>query len=466
MKLRELSGGIAEGKWTCTQLLEESLQKIKAIDREGRRLNTVAELSGDVFFEARRIDEEIRQFGLKSPLHGIPVLLKDNIDVKGMHTTAGSLALSDLIAEQDAFLTMKLREAGALILGKTNLSEFAYFMSEDHMPSGYSSRGGQVDHAYVPNTDPSGSSSGSAVAAAARLVPYTIGTETDGSLMSPAIINSIVTIKPTVGLVSRSGILPLSHEQDTAGPMCTSVEDAADILQAIAGRDEEDAATAVCRIGNYHKALDPDGSGLNVGIFRNGISAEAEEALNRAKELLQRSGANVTEVEIECIELDEMECLKHEFKYGLNRYLSSHHSRCRSLRDIIDFNFAHAEECLRYGQSLLLESEAKSSTLTEAAYLQNRMELRRRSHELLDGTLERYGVDCLLSAGDKPIGNLAPISGNPCMTIPARSQNGKDYHPLGYTILAGAFEESVLLHTAYILETGLQVSCIPDLKEQ
>ena len=281
MTIEELSRGIEEGKWTCRDLVRKCLAAIAANDSAGRKLNSVAEISADVFFEADRIDAEIKEKGRRSPLHGVPVLLKDNIDIRNMHTTAGSLALSDLIAEEDAMVTKRLREAGALILGKSNLSEFAYFMSRQDMPSGYSSRGGQVVHAYVPGVDPSGSSSGSAVAVSARFVPYAIGTETDGSLMSPSIANAIVSIKPTVGLVSRSGILPISSIQDTAGPMGTSVTDCALVLQAIAGPDEKDAATGRQIVRDYPASLNTNGRGLKVAVFFNNGNEREYEALHR-----------------------------------------------------------------------------------------------------------------------------------------------------------------------------------------
>ncbi|MCR5795915.1 MAG: hypothetical protein K6G61_11285 [Solobacterium sp.] len=461
MKIRELSAQIEAGNLSCVQLAQVCLKRIEENDRAGRKLNSVALIDPDVLKEAEKIDEEIRRNGRRSPLHGVPVLLKDNIDIKGMPTTAGSLALQDLIAEKDAFITEKLRKAGALILGKTNLSEFAYFMSRNEMPSGYSSLGGQVVHAYVPGRDPSGSSSGSAVAVAARFVPYTIGTETDGSLMSPSIANAIVSLKPTVGLVSRSGILPLSCFQDTAGPMGTSVEDIAEVLQVIAGKDEDDPASATCRIDDYTKALKTDGTGLKVGIYRCKTREEDDVALQKAKEILQAAGAEVKEVGIEKVMLDETECLKNEFRYSLNRYLDEHGSACRSLSDIIAYNRAHPEKCLVHGQDLLEASDACSGDLTEPGYVSARNGLTEEAHRLLDGTLEKYGVHCLLSAGARPQSNLAPVSQNPCMTIPAVSQNGENFEPVSYYLMAGAFQESVLIHTAYILEDALQVHCRP-----
>ncbi|MBQ3459934.1 MAG: hypothetical protein IJH14_04610 [Solobacterium sp.] len=466
MTIEELSRGIEEGKWTCRDLVRKCLTAIAANDSAGRKLNSVAEINADVFFEADRIDAEIKEKGRRSPLHGVPVLLKDNIDIRNMHTTAGSLALSDLIAEEDAMVTKRLRDAGALILGKSNLSEFAYFMSRQDMPSGYSSRGGQVVHAYVPGVDPSGSSSGSAVAVSARFVPYAIGTETDGSLMSPAIANAIVSIKPTVGLVSRSGILPISNIQDTAGPMGTSVADCAYVLQAIAGKDEKDAATGRQIIRDYPAALNRDGKGLKVAVFFNNGSEREYEALRKASAILKEAGAEVVEAELEDAYLDESEALMHEFKQGLNLYLSNHSSACRSLADIIAYNRAHAGTCLVHGQDLLESSDAKSGRLLEKEYIERRLELQKVSEERLLGTLAEYGTDCLLSCGSRPCSNISPISGNPCLSLPACEGDAENWQACSYYLMAGPFREDVLLHTAYILEQHLQLHCCPEWAEE
>ena len=462
MTILELSEQLRDGRLTCTALTKACLRAIADNDQGGRKLNSVAELDPDVLFNARAIDEELRENGPKSPLHGIPLLIKDNIDVRGLHTTAGSLALADLIASEDAPLIKKLRDAGALILGKANLSEFAYFMSDENAPSGYSSRGGQVVHAYVPEINPSGSSSGSAVAVSARFVPAAIGTETDGSLMSPSSVNSICTIKPTVGLVSRRGIIPISHIQDTAGPMATNVTDLALVLQAIAGRDEEDAATLNCRVGDYMAALKTDCRGLKVGICRKDCKEEALEALDRAERILKEAGAEVVEVPFADTRLGDWEAFPWEFKTGIDRYLARHDSDCRSLTDIIAFNKADPERCLRYGQGLLEASEAAGGDLKASGYLTRRLALEEESHRLLEGPMEEYGVDCLLSAGRFQKGNLAPVSGSPCLSLPAVKVTEEHYEPVNYQFYGRPYSEAVLLHAAYALEQALGIENRPD----
>ena len=456
MKIKELSDGILRGEWTSEQLAAAALDRIAANDRNGRKLNTVAEIAPDVLSEARAMDEEIRRNGLKSPLHGIPVLLKDNIDIRGMHTTASSYALRDLVADKDAALVKRLRDAGALILGKTNLSEFAYFMSRQDMPSGYGSLNGQVVHAYEPGRDPSGSSSGSAVAVSARFVPYTIGTETDGSLMSPAIANGIVSLKPTVGLVSGDGILPISHVQDTAGPMGTSVEDIAQVLECLAEQNGKD----------YVSALSAGAAGMRIGIYRTGDTDEEEHALKRAAEILEAAGAVVVEAQPETLILSETECLMYEFKQDLNYYLSQHSSTCRTLTDIIAFNTAHAERCLRYGQDLLEASDKIDLVQQAQAYTLQRTELKRASEQALTGTMQRNQVQCLLGVMDRTRVNLAPVSGAPCMTIPAADNHSETFRPLSYYLMAGPFEEDVLIRTAAVLERALGIHPRPSWAEE
>ncbi|MBR4444488.1 MAG: hypothetical protein IKS37_01150 [Solobacterium sp.] len=457
MTLEELSRAIAEGTYSCSELTMEALQRIAANDQDGKCLNTVTALNTQALMQARAIDEEIQRYGRRSPLHGIPVLVKDNIDCTGFPTTAGSLALADNYPRNDAEIVRRLKEAGALILGKANLSEFAYFMSRQNMPSGYSSYSGQVVHAYVPGIDPSGSSSGSAVAVSARFVPYAIGTETDGSLMSPAAANAIVSIKPTVGLVSADGILPLSPVQDTAGPMCLSVQDAADVLQVIV---REEYAK------DYRASLGKDASGLCVGIVRQDCDEQALAALDHAEAILQDAGISVKDVHIDIIEQDELECLMHEFKQSINAYLHQSTGTCKSLSDIIAFNNAHADQCLRYGQDLLEESNTKSGRLLESEYIRLRTKLTSTARAMLEGTLEKENIDILLSAGDGPKGNLAPISGDPCMILPAVIPDPSDYKPCSWHLTAGPFQEDILLRIAYILEQGAAILPKPDWCEE
>ena len=466
MTLEELSKRIETGETTCTALTEEVLQRIAENDTGGRKLNSVCCLNPDALFQARAIDAEIRRNGRKSPLHGIPVLVKDNIDVKGMITTAGSTALADNLCTEDAVIVQRLKEAGALILGKANLSEFAYWMSRQDMPSGYSSYSGQVIHAWVPGIDPSGSSSGSAVAVSARLIPFAIGTETDGSLMSPSIANAIISVKPTVGLVPRTGILPLSCIQDTAGPMCTSVQDCADVLQVLAGYDENDTASYNACVRDYRSALHIDGKGLKIGILRQDCDETALQTIDEAVSILQEAGAEVQDIEIDTVRQDESECLMHEFKHDINVYLHQHHSKCQSLADIIAYNKAHAETCLVHGQDLLEASEAKSGRLIEKEYIEKRMELRKTASENLDGTLKKYRIDVILSAGARPKGNLSPISGNPCMSLPAIVPDERDYKPCSWYLMAGAYREDHLLHTAYILEQKAGIHTCPSWTEE
>ncbi|MBQ4252667.1 MAG: hypothetical protein II704_06445 [Erysipelotrichaceae bacterium] len=464
MKIQELSQGILEGKWTSEQLTKQALSAIAANDHSGRNLNSLAELNGDAIFIARAMDQEIREQGLRSPLHGIPIVLKDNIDVRGMHNTAGSYALNDLICDKDSFLAARLREAGAVIIGKTNLSEFAYWMSTDNMPSGYSSRNGQVNHAYQPGFDVSGSSSGSAVAVSARFVPLSIGTETDGSIMYPAIANAITAIKPTVGLVSRNGILPISHVQDTAGPMANSVNDVAVLLDVMTGRDEDDPATWVLQKKDYLAALSQSIKGKRAGImiFKNAeMSDDCRKATEKLREILRTQGCEPVEIEYDQGELDEFALLNYEFKNDLERYLAAHNCRNKTLAAIIQFNKDHSERCLKYGQGLLESSEAVSGQFRESEYWQKRLELDQQAHELIEGVMARENVDVLIYAASLPVTNLAAVSGNPSLTIPAVAQSGEPFSPMSYYLMAGPWQEDVLISFAAAIEKELNITCKP-----
>ena len=309
--------------------------------------------------------------------------------------------------------------------------------------------------------NPSGSSSGSAVAVSARFAPAAIGTETDGSLMFPASVNAICTIKPTVGLVPRTGILPISHVQDTAGPMGTCVEDLALVLQAIAGPDERDAATANCKVGDYNAALDPDGTGLRVGICRSGADEAAQVCLERAERILRKAGASLKYLDFEDVRLEDWELFPNEFKYGIDLYLAGHDSKCRGLGDILAFNRADPARCLRYGQELLEESEKAGGSLKQSDYILGRLELEQRAHRLLDGAIRSAGVDCLLCAGQYPKGNLAPVSGNPCLSLPAVKVDPAHFAPVSYQLMGLPYGEEVLLHAAFILQQGLGIDNRP-----
>lgn len=464
MNIKELNKGLTEGKFTSVELTEMALRNIAENDSGGRKLNSIGELNPDALFIARKMDEEIKEGNVRSLLHGIPVVIKDNIAYKDtMHTTAGSFALNDLITKEDSFVVKKLKEAGAVIIGKANLSEFAYWMSTQGMPSGYSSRNGQVVSPYKEGYDPSGSSSGSGVAVAARLVPYAIGTETDGSLTSPGRHNGVFVIKPTIGLVSRTGIIPISSVQDTAGPMCTSVEDCAIVLEVLQGKDEKDKATLTCKEKKYTDSLISDIKGWRIG-YVNIKDAELNEyrksVEEKVKDTLRMLGAEVMEIELPSDETDEYPVLFDEFKNGMENYLASVRglTKMEHLSDIIEFNRNNKEKCLRYGQDLLEKSDEKSGLLIEADYINERLRLNHRAHELLDGTIDKYDLKCLVSIRDN---NLCPVSGNPVVAIPADNINEEEPDTVSIKFMGKAYEEDVLIRCAYTVEQEMKIKPIP-----
>ncbi len=461
MTVREQAEQIKAGARTSVSLCEESVRRIQENDQAGRRLNAVSALAPDWRKQAEELDSDPDKASSEKPLYGIPVLVKDNIEVKGMANTAGSYVLRDLIAEDDSFVVKKLREAGAVILGKCNLSEFAYWMSEDGMPSGYSSLSGQVVHPYNPAYDPSGSSSGSAVAAAARYCDITVGTETDGSLMSPAIANGIVSIKPTLGLVSRSGILPLSHVQDTAGPMANTVADCAVLLEAMAGADDADPAHTDAVVQDYQSALKTDLTGKRIGVFTVKGYSHNGEYLMRLKQIIKDHGGEVFEFAYESGELDESECLVTEFKYDINRYLKSRSCRAQSLSDIIRMNEENIERCLKYGQSLLIKSEQSTGSMQDAAYAELRAGINKKASDLLDGIINEHHLSCLVTVCSSTPVNYAAITGACSMVLPARAVNETVYDPLSFYLMGKANTERELITLAYTLETELNVVSVP-----
>jgi amidase len=419
--LTELRQGLDEGLFTSVELCELYLKQIKRLNPQ---LNAVAELNIEWRQIAEQMDLELKLSGPRSPLHGIPIALKDNINTADkLHTTAGSLALADLYADSDAFLVGKLRQAGAIILGKANMSEFAYFMSYDGMPSGYSSRKGQVKNPYG-ELDPLGSSTGSAVMAAANMIPVAVGTETNGSLIAPATNNSLCSIKPTRGLVSRSGIIPITSTQDTAGPLGRTVKDIAILLDQLWGRDPQDAATLSNPYLDYKfaDACDRDVSGLKIGAlaFSNRPYSEADEMrLNDAKATLKQLDVEVVDVVLEAKSMKNDVTLVYEFKPDFNRYLASVKgcTKMTSLADIIAFNKADPERCLKYGQSILEASEKTSGTLTEPEYWEARLLASQIANEI-NTLIDTENLDAVLLPYRT---SHAPIAGNPCITVPAKS---------------------------------------------
>src|SRR2546428_70104 len=402
-----------DARLTSARLTEWFLQRVETYDRGGPQLNGVLEVNPQARDIAEALDRERASGGIRGPLHGIPVFLKDNIATADrLHTSAGSLALRDAIAPRDAFLVSRLREEGAVILGKVNMTEWANFMTTG-MPAGYSSRGGQVKNPYGDGWSPGGSSSGSAVAVAANLCTVAVGTETSGSILSPANQNSVVGIKPTLGLISRSGIVPIAASQDTAGPFGRTVADAAVLLGAMTGVDPRDRATRASRAHgrrDQSAALDPLGlEGARLGVprtpFFDALGAADALVIDAALQALRGLGAVLVDPAdiLTAREVAEFRSsvMFYEFKRDLNRYLASldETSPIRSLRDVIRFNEAHPRETLRYGQVHLLAAQATSGVRSEAYRHSRAEDLRLAKTEGVDPVLERAGLDALVFPG-------------------------------------------------------------------
>lgn len=469
----QLQTAMSEGRLTSRELVLMYLERIAQYDKQGVKINSIMEINPDAIHIAEALDEERKQKGPRGPLHGIPVLLKDNIDTGDkMHTSAGSIALANSYATKDAFIVSKLREAGAVILGKTNLTELANFMTEN-MPNGYSSRGGQTLNPYGPGRfDVGGSSAGSGAAIAANFAVAAIGTETSGSILSPASSNSIVGIKPTVGLVSRTGIIPIAHSQDTAGPMARTVTNAAILLGAITGVDEEDPATRSSPAylhKDYTQFLDANGlKGARIGIARDyyqWLEADELEVINREIETLRREGAIVIDpVEIPSgKEEEDYNVLIYEFKSDLNAYLNKLGPRVpvHSLKELIDYYNQHAKIGLKYGQTILIKSEETSGTLTEPEYILSRVRDLYLSQTIgIDAVMKEHQLDALLFPNHFGAG-IAAKAGYPSITVPGGyTPEGK---PLGLTFTAKAYSEPTLIRLAYAYEQATKHRRPPNL---
>ncbi|PKK97377.1 MAG: amidase [Tenericutes bacterium HGW-Tenericutes-3] len=460
--LRELIDGLNKGSWSSVDLVNMYLDQIKKYDGY---LNSVAEVNPDALKIAKALDQEKKEKGPRSLLHGIPILIKDNINTHDeMHTTASSESLSDLKAPYDATIIKKLRDAGAIILGKTNLSEFAYFMSYDKMPSGYGSRNGQVINPYHKDIDPLGSSTGSAVAVAANLICISIGTETNGSLMAPAYKNSIVSIKPTFGLVSRYGIIPISETQDTAGPMARNVADCAILLDFLVGTDTNDSYT---KHADSHKqdlknAYLKSSKGKKAGVlyFSNFAYSEEENAILEDSIIkLKAEGLHVEKITIESHPMKNDESLLYEFKNNLNAYLKtvSSNTKMKSLADIIQFNLENPEKRLKYGQSILVASEKTSGDLNDPVYLEIRKKLLSEANRL-QSIMEEKALDCLISTKWT---SYAPIAGNPSICVPAKALT--DLVPRSLVFVGKKFDDQTLISIAHCYEQATQYRIPPTL---
>lgn len=484
--IAELQEGMRSGRFTAQGLVEQYLGRIESLDRQGPALRHVLETNPDAPAIAATLDAERRSGHVRGPLHGIPVLVKDNIDTADrMTTTAGSLALEGSHAARDAFVVERLRAAGAIVLGKTNLSEWANFRST-HSSSGWSGRGGQGRNPYALDRTPSGSSSGSAGAAAASYCAVAVGTETDGSVTSPSAACSLVGMKPTVGLVSRSGIIPIAHSQDTAGPMARTVTDAALLLTVLAGVDPRDAATASNRAAavDYTRFLDRGGlRGARVGIARKvftGYSASADAAFEQAIRVMKDAGAVIVDpADIATagkFDDAEFEVLLYEFKTDLESYLRNlpAGARVRTLDDLIAFDKAHASEELPYFGQEIFEMAAKKGSLSTPAYRKALAKCRTMSRtQGLDATFAKHRLDALVAPtqgppsvidlvnGEKYTGSSTTpcaVAGYPAITVPMGYAFGL---PLGITFMGRAWSEPMLLKYAFAFEQATKVRRAP-----
>jgi amidase len=472
-----LQEGLRSGKYTSRELVAKYLARIDAVDRQGPALRSVIEINPEAQALADALDRERQAKGPRGPLHGIPLLIKDNIDTADqMATTAGSLALVGARPADDAFLVKRLRQAGAILLGKTNLSEWANIRSS-HSTSGWSGRGGLTRNPYALDRNPSGSSSGSGAAVAANLCAAAVGTETDGSILSPSSVNGIVGIKPTVGLVSRSGVIPISHTQDTAGPMARTVRDAAILLGVLAGTDPKDDATKEAQehaAADYTKFLDAEGlKGARIGVARNyfGFHDVVDVVLGNALEILQKQGATL----VDPAELPNMDkvsdpetlVLLYELKADLNAYLAGlgPNSPVRSLRDAIAFNERNRDREMPYfGQDNFVKAEAKGP-LTSPEYLEALYRCRRLTRaEGIDAVMDKHRLDALVAPtegpawvtdlvdGDRILASsttAAAVAGYPSITVPAGFVFGL---PVGMSFFGRAWSEPTLLKLAYAFE--------------
>lgn len=484
----DLQKAMQSGKYSAKQITQLYLDRIQAIDKSGPKLNSVIELNPDALAIAAQLDEERKAGKVRGPLHGIPVLIKDNIDTADkMQTTAGALALEGNIAKKDAFIVAKLREAGAVLLGKTNLSEWANFRSTSSS-SGWSSRGGQTKCPYVLDHNPCGSSAGSGSATSANLCAISIGTETDGSITCPSSVNGLVGIKPTVGLWSRSGIIPISATQDTAGPMTRTVRDAAIFLGALTGEDKADPITAAS-VGkaesNYTKYLDVNAlKGKNIGIDRKKKSTNQfmNRLLDICIEQLKKAGANVIEIDyleqIDKLGGYELSILQYEFKDGVNKYIASANHPIKNLAGVIEYNKKNEDKAMPYFKQEQLENCEKKGDLNSAEYKEALIKGRDASRKIINDVIAKHKLDAISGLtmgpacsidvvnGDRWGGDFltqpAAMSGFPHITVPAGLVYGL---PVGLSFFAGAYTEGSLIGIAYAYEQATKNRVVPSFKQ-
>lgn len=483
----DLQKGMASGKYTAQSLAQKYLERVADIDKSGPAINSVIETNPEALAIAAALDNERKAGRVRGRLHGIPVLIKDNIDTHDrIMTTAGSLALAGSIPLQDSSVAKKLRDAGAVIIGKTNLSEWANFRSS-HSSSGWSGRGGQTKNPYVLDRNPCGSSSGTGAAVAANLATIGVGTETDGSVVCPSNANSLVGIKPTLGLVSRAGIVPIAHNQDTAGPMCRTVTDAVILLGALSGVDSRDTATNAGRgrsFADYTNSLDVNGlKGARIGVHRKafGFNDAVDKLMKDSIDIIKTRGATVIDpADIPTqgkFDDSELEVLLYEFKADLNAYLASLGPRApvKSLKEIIDFNEQYRDREMPYfGQDLLIKAQGKGP-LTEKAYRDALAKNQRLSRkEGIDLVMDKNKLDALIAPtggppwptdwvnGDHFTGgysSASAVAGYPHITVPAGYLFGL---PVGISFFGRAWSEPTLIKFAYAFEQATKARRAPE----
>jgi len=475
--IADLQAYLQSGQGSSRRLCQLYLDRIEALNAKGPAINAVIELNPDALSIADGLDKERKAGKLRSPLHGIPVLLKDNIDTGDkMQTTAGALALAGHHAAHDSFVARQLRAAGAIILGKTNLSEWANFRST-HSASGWSSRGGQTHNPYVLDRTPSGSSAGSGAAVAASLCAAAVGTETNGSIVSPSSVNGLVGLKPTVGLVSRTGIIPISATQDTAGPMARTVRDAALLLGGLVGADPADAATQAAAAPkqslDYTRLLRPDAlKGQRLGVEKGHLASQtaAGELLRQAVAVLKAQGATVVEVDVRTatapIGEAEFDVLLYEFKDGVNKYLGQTNAPVKTLAEVIAFNKANAAKAMPFFQQEILEQAEKTDGLGAEKYKTALRKVVDTSRAALDAALKTDGglaaivgittgpAACIdLVNGEYGTGpgfaGPAAMAGYPHLTVPMGDAHGL---PIGLSFVSGPYKEAEILGLGYAYE--------------
>lgn len=487
MTIPQMQQKMDSGLLTSEQIVQMYLDRIKAIDEEGPKLNSVIEINPDALEIARKLDEERTQGTIRGPMHGIPVMIKDNINTADkMMTTAGAAALHGNYASEDAFLVKQLRASGAVLIGKTNLSEWANFRST-RSSSGWSSRGGQTRNPFVLDRNPCGSSSGSGAAVSANLCAVTVGTETNGSIVCPSTANGVVGIKPTVGLVSRSGVIPISFSQDIAGPMGRTVTDAAIFLGALVGIDESDSKSVESEgkfATDYTQFLDPNGlKGKKIGVWRSrfGFHEQVDAELEKGLAAMEAQGAELIDLDEIIDDMNDLWgpsglILEYEFKDGVNKYLenATPTTGVKTLADVIAYNKANEAQAMPFFKMEILESSDARGDLNEKEYLNALKMVQGRARKGINDTMNKFDLDAIVAPTGGPAWCIDVINGDnfgggssspaawagfPNISVPAGYVHGL---PIGLSFFGKAWSEGELIQIAYAFEQATRVRKAPE----